>query len=463
MKSNQSVNDKFKLFNRYEWIAICFVVIQQIIVASSTIWITRLITHLQASTFPIIFLILYLLSLILPYIPGAISLVFHSKAKVVGASNFLKIFTSRYQGKIFEWTNDSQKTTKSSVLSGETTQTLSYSLDYFYHLATSGLNVFLNLVIISIIIEPLLLATYAIGILFCYFILISQKKFKKILTLRAQQSRIKWVSMLLKAWDNILLSNSYNIGLWKNKTNKRSNRLIASAVKLESYSQLISVLMAISLLAPSFIAIVIFGIMRSTDFIWLATMVVTLPRLFQVLSYSYEMLFLLSDYPVQKSRIKTVLGILEPSEGILHSEQLQARIQWDRLSLKTEAKNSIDPKSLLDQLPAVGRFQIRGENGCGKTSLLLLLKSYHNESAYYLPTRHELIFKRIQDKLSTGQKVKTVLNELLENVNTQLFLLDEWDANLDLKNKESFDELIDQLSKRACVVESRHSAIPSNG
>lgn len=433
-------------------------VVQQLIVASSTIWITRLIAHIQQGSFSYPLLALYLASLFLPYFPGAAALVGMAKAKMKANVHYVNSFASLYRGQIMEWTNATKHSTTSSILTGEAPQAINGYFDYLYHFASCGLNVLFNLLIVALIIEPWLLGTYVIGVLLAFSVLRMQKKWRKILSLRAQQGRIKWVEMLLKAWDNILINNSYNFNIWKKKADKRGNRLVSSQVKLEGLSQGTSVIMAFLLLAPSFGLIGYLPILRGYNLMLLAIMVVTLPRLFQVLSYSYEMLFLLADFPMQKSRMRTVVNLLEithlPDSQQAH-EHIEQRIRWDKIHVTFNADH-ISSRALIGALPVKGRYTIKGENGSGKSSLLLLLKMLKGQEAVYLPVKHDLLFQLSKNGFSTGQFAHKALNELLGNPEASVVLLDEWDANLDAVNQKQLSELIDQIAQEKCVVEVRH-------
>lgn len=189
-------------------------------------------------------------------------------------------------------------------------------------------------------------------------------------------------------------------------------------------------------------------------------LVVILPRLFQVLSYSYEMLFVLADFPMQKSRLATVLKLIDVSDKQQTPQTLEKRIGWDQISaiLKTgeELPTAQSVETLLKDLPSQGRITLKGENGSGKTSFLLLLKQKYGEKAFYLLTKHELLFRFSPHQLSTGQKARKVLEELMRNVKTPILLLDEWDANLDSNNTQQISKVIDEMSNSFCIVESRH-------
>jgi len=48
------------------------------------------------------------------------------------------------------------------------------------------------------------------------------------------------------------------------------------------------------------------------------------------------------------------------------------------------------------------------------------------------------------------------LQEIVRHTDAPIYLLDEWDANLDPNNRAAADALVEQLSRRARVVEISH-------
>ena len=48
------------------------------------------------------------------------------------------------------------------------------------------------------------------------------------------------------------------------------------------------------------------------------------------------------------------------------------------------------------------------------------------------------------------------LQEIANFTEAPIYLLDEWDANLDKKNRAAAEQLIDQLAERGRVVEISH-------
>jgi len=135
-----------------------------------------------------------------------------------------------------------------------------------------------------------------------------------------------------------------------------------------------------------------------------------------------------------------------------------------------------------------GRINVRGANGTGKSSLLASLKTEMKQRAYYWPTTDRLAFQftggvvpvevegdddddvvvvaESMDKklgFSSGERQLKSLEEIVNSTHAAIYLLDEWDANLDSANKAKADALVDALAARARVVEISHRDQASSG
>ena len=108
-----------------------------------------------------------------------------------------------------------------------------------------------------------------------------------------------------------------------------------------------------------------------------------------------------------------------------------------------------------------GYFKVTGPNGSGKSSFLLDLKGKFKDEAIYLPANADLAFENMgQQVLSTGQKMRLALEEIInlpEKMKPRVFLLDEWDANLDQSARQSLVEKLFALSKSYLVIEICHN------
>lgn len=79
------------------------------------------------------------------------------------------------------------------------------------------------------------------------------------------------------------------------------------------------------------------------------------------------------------------------------------------------------------------------------------------DNSFLLPSHSDLIFLSSYGKsLSTGEKMILILDEIKNDVETNLLLLDEWDANLDHSNIENISQKINVIAKNICVIEVRH-------
>jgi ABC-type iron transport system FetAB ATPase subunit len=57
---------------------------------------------------------------------------------------------------------------------------------------------------------------------------------------------------------------------------------------------------------------------------------------------------------------------------------------------------------------------------------------------------------------SSGERQLKSLQEIVDSTDAEIYLLDEWDANLDDANKHKADALVDTLAARARVIEISH-------
>src|SRR5262249_54118515 len=149
------------------------------------------------------------------------------------------------------------------------------------------------------------------------------------------------------------------------------------------------------------------------------------------------------------------------------------RIKFDRLVLRegdhANVVSSVNDALRIVQAQPTGRINIRGGNGTGKSSLLASLKSVLRQRAFYWPPSDRLAFgfaggavpvdvdgeaivvaESIDKKLgfSTGERQLKSLEEIVNDTDARVYLLDEWDANLDIANKAKAEALVDALAAR---------------
>jgi ABC-type uncharacterized transport system ATPase component len=135
---------------------------------------------------------------------------------------------------------------------------------------------------------------------------------------------------------------------------------------------------------------------------------------------------------------------------------------------------------------STGRINVRGGNGSGKSTMLAALKASIKNRAYYWPTTDRLAFQfaegtELEDEnegidpellveagepahhetvkklgFSSGERQLKSLQEIVRFTDASIYLLDEWDANLDPKNRAAANALVEKLASRARVIEISH-------
>jgi ABC-type transport system involved in cytochrome bd biosynthesis fused ATPase/permease subunit len=161
-------------------------------------------------------------------------------------------------------------------------------------------------------------------------------------------------------------------------------------------------------------------------------------------------------------------------------EDFDDRMKLDRLTLRegerASSVGSLDEAMSLILRQPTGRINVRGPNGAGKSTLLTSLKSAVKNRAYYWPTADRLAFAFAQGRdeietdedgdplpadtkktgFSSGERQLRALQEIVRHTDAAIYLLDEWDANLDPTNRAAADALVEELARRARVVEISH-------
>lgn len=76
----------------------------------------------------------------------------------------------------------------------------------------------------------------------------------------------------------------------------------------------------------------------------------------------------------------------------------------------------------------------------------------------YLPANSKLFFENKGDSNSTGENKLIELTQISNEDLYNTYLLDEWDANLDIKNRNIGGSIIDGLALKSCVIEVLHGS-----
>jgi ABC-type transport system involved in cytochrome bd biosynthesis fused ATPase/permease subunit len=458
------------LLNRWTFATLAFLFIQELVIASSTLWLVYLMQAVQSGGAVMLYLGLYLVSLTIPSLSSGASLVMKSRWIQHSLRSFAEAFIETHKSKVAHWNNHKDRQEKLSILTAEGQTTLTMTIDYMRMLMWYIFSVTFGILTLSLVVEPAFAVAYGCSMIGVYFLMRAQAKKRARLVREAQGARIDVTQSLLSVWDNVLLGNQYNFTLWLGNTVRRLNNSVRQNVRSETFEQVIAVAISTITLLPSMVVILNFITAHIHEPLLLAPFVVALPRLFQILEYTYECLVLLFQWTMHKNKLLVVKRVLEVTKD--EPSLLEQRISWNKIRitpsnnghatiLSEEDRQAIGHPALLreklnTQPLQSGRLTVRGENGCGKSTLLQLIKKDLGDRAFYLPAQHHLAFTVDTSGASTGESLRRRLEEMQNNVDAEVLLLDEWDANLDEFNQQRLSELIEQVSQKKLVVEVRH-------
>jgi ABC-type multidrug transport system fused ATPase/permease subunit len=280
------------------------------------------------------------------------------------------------------------------------------------------------------------------------------------------------------AWDNVFTGNRYNLRLWLDGFKSRLRIGLDAQIKAIMTKEGLSAASAVIGLAIVFTAMAFVAANNPGNLEVLIALAATLPRQIEMTHDVHEFTSGWNDLLAQWARLRGVAANMHPEAD----PDYERRMKYDRLTLReggeTSTVSSLDDAIGLILAKPTGRVNVRGPNGSGKSTLLTSLKSAVRTRAYYWPTADRLTFQfahgldeiEVDDDgepvtptdpgkrpgFSSGERQLRALREIVAETDAPIYLLDEWDANLDPNNRAAADALVEELARRARVVEISH-------
>jgi len=287
--------------------------------------------------------------------------------------------------------------------------------------------------------------------------------------LAQQASSNRMTAHTYTAWDNITAGNRYNYRLWHAGFKLRLRDALGAQIRAIMAKEGIATVSGIFALVVVFSYLAWIAGRNVTDTGLLIALAATLPR---QIDLSYNVHGLASgwnDLLAVWTRMTGACSAMRPEPDA----NFDQRIRFDGVALsegqEAVACTSVDDALARVQAQPTGRLLVRGSNGSGKSTLLVALKARLGSAAYYWPTSDKLAFAfsgavTADDDddapssagFSSGERQLKSLQEIVSRTQAAVYLLDEWDANLDAKNRASAESLVAQLAARAVVVEISH-------
>lgn len=446
-----------KLFNlnksRLFVIIMLLALLQQSIVASSNLWLVKLSENIKDQHLLYFYLGLYILTLLLPYIPGSIAIVSLNRWKLDTQNRIQNQIMKLQAGALGLWASKENKNKTQAILLREGPSFANEFNDWFYNLWDSFLNFALNIIVIATVLDANLLLYFILGLGLNILLIHYQKSNLQNKSQKTEEDRNKLTQHNQHYWDNVLLKNTINKNYFMNKYYSLISELKVSQLKLDISNQTISVSLAYLAGIPVLTAMVFKITHLSPTSPQILATVFLIPRAFQIINSSHFFIWQVTQWQSFKARKEYLENNLQNLEIQKYSQRVGNIQITNQLN-----KSDVSLKDInLQTLPLFGRYTITGKNGQGKSSYLLHLKSELQENAFYLPAHFDLNFPNLNLSGSTGQNILEILNNLNEQPTLpSVLLLDEWAANLDTSNVEKISKMIDKIAQRVLVFEVRH-------
>jgi ABC-type transport system involved in cytochrome bd biosynthesis fused ATPase/permease subunit len=279
------------------------------------------------------------------------------------------------------------------------------------------------------------------------------------------------------AWDNVFTGNRYNLRLWIGGFKARLRDGLDAQIRAIMTKEGLSAASGIVSLAILFSAMAWTAFYNAGDLAILIALATTLPRQLEMTHDVHSLTSGWNDLLAQWTRLRGVSDNMHPEAD----PDFDRRAKFDLLVLRegghASTVTSLDHAIALVFGQQTGRINVRGPNGAGKSTLLASLKSAVKTRAYYWPTADRLAFSFAQGQdevevdedgdpvepsetrkagFSSGERQLRALQEIVRDTDAPVYLLDEWDANLDPNNRAAADALVEELARRARVVEISH-------
>jgi ABC-type multidrug transport system fused ATPase/permease subunit len=412
------------------------------------------------------------------YAVGAISWIFAERAGFLAYGRYMLRFArdNRHQAKSL--TDRDARERVEPFLTGETFYVyfnLLYEIEGDLRIL---LALILNVIVIGTQIDPSLSLAYVAVFIALFTLQWTMRKRVASAYLENQRMTNRMTAQGYTAWDNIFTGNRYNLRLWLDGFKSKLRDGLDAQIKAIMTKEGLSAASAIIGLSIVFGTIASVAARNAGNIELLIVLAATLPRQIEMTNNVHSFTSGWNDLLAQWARLGGVSSNIHPAVD----PNFDQRIKFDRLVLRegdrASTVESLDAAMQLIFSQPTGRINVRGANGSGKSTLLTSLKSVVGTQAYYWPTADRLSFQFLQGQepqdidvadddskksadgkkpgFSSGERQIRALREIVANTGASIYLLDEWDANLDPNNRAAADALVDELAHRARVVEISH-------
>ncbi|MEW6449908.1 MAG: AAA family ATPase [Pseudomonadota bacterium] len=410
------------------------------------------------------------------YIAGAISWIFAERAGFLAYGRYMLRFARDNRQQTKSLGDKDSRERVEPFLTGEAFYVyfhLLYEIEGDLRLL---LGLVFNVIVLGTQIDASLPAAYALVAVVLFLMQWTMRKRVAHAYLENQRMTNRMTAQGYTAWDNIFTGNRYNLRLWIGGFKMKLRDGLVAQIRAIMTKEGLSAASAIIGLSIVFLTMAFVAGRNLGDTEILIALAATLPRQIELTNDVHQFTSGWNELLAAWTKLRGVSDNMHPEPDPGHD----ARIKFDRLILRDGAETKVvanlDDAMALVMAQPNGRINVRGANGSGKSTLLTSLKAAVKTRAYYWPTADRLAFQFAQAEpeedhddddeepkkpekrpgFSSGERQLRALREIVEYTDAPIYLLDEWDANLDLNNRAAADELVQVLARRARVVEISH-------
>jgi hypothetical protein len=443
------------LFRHYYFgIGLFLLVVQQLLVASSVYFLAMAAENLQSRTDTIFFFGCFVLTLVLPYLPGLLSHYFMDLWSVSAVRIFQVGATKSSTFNARDFARADRGNENTALFSNTGPAAISEFCFYTQDLAATGLNSVLTIIAVASVVDFKIGVAYAFSLIACACYVFFLSDIAQQASERAEIQRISLLSVTERVWPNLSLRNNLTMERWLLALADRYDAYFHAFGRERIIRYVSNFTLSMLSVLPTAVVLIWLAVHSSNDSILLAAMLVTAPRVFQLLTMLGQFASLIFDW----NHVKGRLAVLSKLHDQANTEGHQ--IEFGKIDVMIDGKvMHIGDEEQFADIVRNGeptRILVRGPNGSGKTTLLLALKDRLAELAFHLPPSSGLMFGAEIERGSTGERKLAEIEVVLSNAHVKFFLLDEWDANLDRQNMKRIDHALNTAAKSICIVEVRH-------
>ncbi|MFK0379070.1 hypothetical protein [Pandoraea sp. NPDC090278] len=434
-------------------ITLCLILTHQSIIASSSFFLTRVIEAFQHQRPYQLFLLLYLVAMLIPYVPGCASFVALQSWINRAHHEFVKRFSCTAYGLISANRDDKLRVLSESVVARSSFLAIRDYLTFIHGFLGFFLNSTLSILVLGILLPGDLLTGYLVTLTLCAAVIVLLRTTIARKSAETEMQFASYGQSLTRIWANTTLGNRYHFEKWSHETNGRAESYYTASFRLQCLKQVGNLALALTSLGPTIFLVWRVVVGGHADPALVAAIIVNLTRIFHILNSLSALVYQVLDLSSMNARLQVLFAT---EQDLLKSREYPTGPVGE-MTMNGEQVTSYSTTAQMLMSENIGRFTLRGENGAGKSTFLNYLKGTFGDRALLLPAQQsDLVWQRMNDAGSTGQCALRQLEEASSVPDIQVLLLDEWDANLDQANRIAVDKMLGALSQEKLIVEIRH-------